>query len=281
MASDKRASRGQREVTLDTVSPEMVSREITYRRDRIHVRSCGAGPPIVLLRGFDVAFRDERFVEQLARRHEVIVPDHPGFGRSDTPTWLRSIGDAAYFYLDILTELSNGRPVHLVGTSLGGWLAAEIAVRDTSNIRSLIQIGPAGVRKKDTAIGDPFIRSPEVSADAMFADRDRARELRHPVDSDEQIDVHLKNNIGLTRLGWQPRLASAELQRWLHRIRVPTCLLWGSFDRIMPIEHAQVWLDSLDDARLEVIDGAGHLPHIEMPEKTAALIESFIRECPE
>ena len=258
-----------------------MSRDVTYRRDRIHVRSRGAGPPIVLLQGFDVALRDDRFLEQLSQYHEVIVPDHPGFGRSDSPTWLRNIGDVAYFYLEILPELSGGRPVHLMGASLGGWLAAEIAVRDTSNIRSLIQISPAGVRKKDTAIGDPFIRSPEVSADVMFADRDRARDLRRPIDSDEQIDVHLKNSIGLARLGWQPRLASAELQRWLHRIRVPTCLLWGSFDRIMPIEHAQVWLDSLDDARLEVIDGAGHLPHIEMPEKTAAVIASFIRECPQ
>jgi pimeloyl-ACP methyl ester carboxylesterase len=258
-----------------------VSRHITYRKDRIHVRSRGAGPPIVFLQGFDIAFRNDRFLEELSKLHEVIVPDHPGFGRSDSPTWFRSIGDAAYFYLDILPELSGGRRAHLMGASLGGWLAAEIAIRDTSNIRSLIQIGPAGVRKKDTAIGDPFIRSPEVSADAMFADRDRARQLRQPIDSDEQIDVHLKNSIGLARLGWQPRLASMELQRWLHRISVPTCLLWGSSDRIMPIEHSQVWLESLPDARLEVIDGAGHLPHIEKPEKAAAVIASIIRECPE
>jgi pimeloyl-ACP methyl ester carboxylesterase len=260
---------------------DTVSRDITYRNDRIRVRSRGSGPPIVLLQGFDVAFRDDTFIDELSRRHQVIVPDHPGFGRSDSPVWFRHIGDVAYFYLDVLAELSGGRPVHLVGASLGGWLAAEIAVRDTSNIRSLIQIGPAGVRKKDAAIGDPFIRSPEVSAEGMFADRDRARELRRPIDSDEQIDVHLKNSIGLARLGWQPRLASAELQRWLHRIRVPTCLLWGSADRIMPIEHSQVWLESLDDVRLEIIDGAGHLPHIEAPEKTASVIASFIRECPE
>jgi pimeloyl-ACP methyl ester carboxylesterase len=257
-----------------------VSREITYRSDRLHVRSRGSGPPIVFLQGFDVAFRDDRFLEELSHHHEVIVPDHPGFGHSDSPSWFRSIGDAAYFYLDILTELSGGGPVHLMGASLGGWLAAEIAVRDTSNIRSLIQIGPAGVRKKDAVIGDPFIRSPEAGADAMFANGDRARELRRPIDSDEQIDIHLKNSIGLARLGWQPRFASAELQRWLHRIRVPTFLLWGSFDRIIPVAHAQVWLDALDDVRLEVIDGAGHLPHIEAPEQTAAAIASFIRECP-
>jgi pimeloyl-ACP methyl ester carboxylesterase len=235
----------------------------------------------VLLQGFDVAFTDDRFLEELSRHYAVIVPDHPGFGRSDSPAWFRSMGDAAYFYLDVLADLSGGEPVHLVGASLGGWLAAEIVVRDGSNIRSLIQIGPAGVRRKDIAIGDPFVRSAEVSADAMFADRALARKLRRPIDSDEQIDLHLKNSIGLARLGWQPRLAGAELQRWLHRIRVPTCLLWGSADRIMPIEHSQVWLDSLDDVRLAVIDGAGHLPHIEAPERTAAVIASFIRECPQ
>jgi pimeloyl-ACP methyl ester carboxylesterase len=232
------------------------------------------------LQGFDVAFRNDGFLEELSRCHEIIVPDHPGFGRSDSPTWLRSMGDAAFFYLDFLRILSEGRPAHLVGASVGGWLAAEIAIRDTSNIRSLTLIGPAGVRKKDTAIGDPFIRSAEVSADAMFVDSARARELRRPIENDEQIDLHLKNSIGLARLGWQPRLASPELQRWLHRIRIPTCLLWGSDDRIMPIEHSQVWLDSLDDARLQVIEGAGHLPHIEDPEKTAAAVAFFVQGCP-
>jgi pimeloyl-ACP methyl ester carboxylesterase len=242
------------------------------------LRSSGSGAPLVFLRGFDVAFRNDEFVEQLASRYEVIVPDHPGFGGSDSPPWLKGMGDAAYFYLDFLGVLGVG-PVHLVGASLGGWLAAEIAVRDLTNIRSLTLIGPAGVRKSNVAIGDPFIRSPEQSARAMFADPALAAQARCPVETDEEIDLHLKNSIGLARLGWQPRLASPELQRWLHRIRAPTCLIWGSADKIMPIEHSATWLDAIDNARLSVIEDAGHLPHIEVPQKAAAAVTSFIQGC--
>lgn len=252
---------------------------IAYRGERICVQSRGSGPPVVLLRGFDVAFRNDKFLDELAHHYEVIVPDHPGFGGSDLPRWLKGMADAAYFYLDILAGLANDQPIHLIGASLGGWLAAEIAIRDAANIRSLVLIGPAGVRSKNTAIGDPFIRSPEKSAGAMFGNAALARELRYPVETDDEIDVHLKNSIGLARLGWQPRLASSELQRWLHRIQVPTCLIWGSADKIMPIEHSKAWLDAVVDARLVVIEGAGHLPHIEAPQRTAAAVASFIDGC--
>jgi pimeloyl-ACP methyl ester carboxylesterase len=256
----------------------MLSRDISYRGDSIHLESVGSGAPLLFLRGFDVAFRNDEFLGSLAGSYEIIVPDHPGFGSSDSPIWLKGMGDAAYFYLDLLADLRVG-PVHLVGASLGGWLAAEIAVRDLANIRTLTLIGPAGVRRRDTAIGDPFIRSPERSAQAMFANAAFAVQMRFPIETDEQIDLHLKNSIGLARLGWQPRLANPELQRWLHRIRVPTCLIWGADDKIIPPEHSAVWLEGLADARLSVIEGAGHLPHIEAPQKVAAAVMSFIHEC--
>jgi len=255
-----------------------LSRDITYRGDRIHVRASGFGAPIVFLRGFDVAFRTDAFIERLAAGYEVIVPDHPGFGHSDSPDWLKGMGDAAYFYLEFLALLDVG-PVHLVGASLGGWLAAEIAVRDVAHIRSLTLIGPAGARKRGLPIGDPFIRSPEQSARAMFADASSAVRARIPVESDDEIDLHLKNNIGLARLGWQPRLANPELQRWLHRIRVPTCLIWGSADTVIPLDHSTAWLDAIADARLSVIEDAGHLPHVEAPDKAAAAVTTFIAGC--
>lgn len=255
----------------------MISRHLSYRGDRVHIESAGSGVPVVFLRGFDVAFRHDEFLAQLAEHFQVTVPDHPGFGASDTPSWLKGMSDAAYFYLDLLDEITVG-PVHLVGASLGGWLAAEIAVRNAANIRSLTLIGPAGVRNGGIAIGDPFIRSPEQTARAMFAVADFAERARLPVETDEQIDLHLKNSIGLARLGWQPRLANPELQRWLHRIRVPTCLIWGIADKIVPLAHADAWLAGLADARLSVIEGAGHLPHVEAPEKVSAAVASFINE---
>src|SRR5215813_177312 len=100
------------------------------------------------------------FFEKLAETYEVVVPEHPGFGASDNPPWIRNVGDMAMYYLDFLDGL-DAQPVHLVGHSLGGWIAAELAVRNTARLASLTLIAPAGVRQKGLPPGDNFIWSPE------------------------------------------------------------------------------------------------------------------------
>jgi pimeloyl-ACP methyl ester carboxylesterase len=85
----------------------------------------------------------------LAQRFDVIVPDHPGFGGSEAPTWIDDISDLAYCYRDAIEVL--GLPgVHIVGQSLGGWIALEMAVRSTQGLRSLTLISPAGIHAKES-----------------------------------------------------------------------------------------------------------------------------------
>src|SRR5688500_403320 len=96
---------------------------------RVHMRRSGKGEPLLFLHGITGAFQSEPFFDQLAARYEVIAPDHPGFGQSDDPDWIRSVRDVAMFYLDLLDELDLSR-VHVVGHSMGGWTAAEMAVRN-------------------------------------------------------------------------------------------------------------------------------------------------------
>src|SRR5262245_6575109 len=93
----------------------------------------GSGPPLLILHGASGAGAWLSFMVALAEKFDVIVPEHPGFGASDTPDWLDTIHDLAYFYLDVLDQLGLD-DVHLVGVSLGGWLAAEIAVRHNSRL---------------------------------------------------------------------------------------------------------------------------------------------------
>ncbi len=232
-------------------------------------RTEGDGKPLLFLRGFDIAYDTGPFVSALAREARVIVPDHPGFGASPLPDWLRGMGDMAYFYLDFLETLDL-RGVHVVGTGIGAWIAAEIAIRDSTRLSRLSLVGPAGLRHDGGAFGDPFIRAPDALHAFLFSEG-RAPPLEHSND-DAAIDLRLKNAFGLARIAWQPRLAHPELQRWIHRVHVPVDLVWGSADRVIPPMHARAWTDALPGTRLTMIEGAGHLAHIERPAEVAAAI---------
>ena len=111
---------------------------------RISLRRGGSGEPLLYLHGANGVPAVLPFMEKLAERFDVLVPEHPGFGASGEPEWLENIHDLAYFYLDVLESLDL-RGVHLVGSSLGGWLALEMAVRDASRLKSLLLVGPAGI----------------------------------------------------------------------------------------------------------------------------------------
>src|SRR5262244_4315200 len=100
---------------------------LTLRGCTVGLMRAGAGSPLLVLHGASGAGAWLPFMAALAERHDVIVPEHPGYGASDTPDWLDSIHDLAYFYLDFLRELDLDQ-VHLVGISIGGWIAAEVAV---------------------------------------------------------------------------------------------------------------------------------------------------------
>src|SRR3982074_3761444 len=101
-------------------------------------------PPLVFLHGAGGHTGWMAFLEELATRFAVFAPEHPGFGQSDDPPWLDEIADLADFHLDLLKALGLDR-VHLMGTSLGGWVAAEMAVRSTTPLASLTLVGAVGI----------------------------------------------------------------------------------------------------------------------------------------
>src|SRR5262245_2395196 len=133
----------------------------------IAVRGCniclmrgGAGQPLMVLHGASGAGTWLPFMRSLADKFDVIVPEHPGFGSSDTPDWLDNIHDLAYFYLDLLDQLDLAK-VHLVGVSLGGWIAAELAVRSTERLASLTLVDAAGIHVPGVEQIDTFLRTDE------------------------------------------------------------------------------------------------------------------------
>jgi len=249
----------------------------TFDRCRVRLMRAGKGPPLLYLHGARGASAWLPFMERLAQRFDVIVPEHPGFGGSDTPDWLDNVGDLAYFYLDVLGELGLDG-VHLVGSSLGGWIAAEIAVRSSARLKSLVLSAAAGIHVKGVSKGDIFLWSPEQSVRNVFHDQKLAdAALKQTLSEAEQM-ADMKNRLATAKLAWQPRLYNPHLAKWLHRIDVPTLILWGDDDKVIPPAYGPAFAKLIPGARLEVIGGCGHVPQLECTDQWVGKITAFIEE---
>jgi pimeloyl-ACP methyl ester carboxylesterase len=237
----------------------------------------GDGPPLFFL----ADARGERdwavALAALQPHFTVICPDHPGYGKSLTPEWLDNIHDLAFFYLDVLAALDL-EDVHLIGASLGGWIAAEMAVRSTARIARLSLAAPAGLHVKGVEKPDIFLMSPEELTRHLFADQRRAEAELARAKTPEEGEAELRARFMTARLGWQPRMHDPHLAKWLHRIDRPTQLLWGLDDRILPAPYAERWQSLIPGATMTSIAECGHLPHVEQPEAFAAAILDFARE---
>jgi pimeloyl-ACP methyl ester carboxylesterase len=241
---------------------------------RTHYRRGGSGVPLVFLHGAGGMPMVLPFMEKLAQRFDVIVPDHPGYGQSDEPDWLENIHDIAYFYLDFLAALKLERVV-LVGNSMGGWMALEIAVRNTARIASLVLVSPAGIAAPGAEPADIFLLSPEDTVRQLFHDQRYAEErLAIPV-TPEAIDLGLKNRRTTARLAWEPRLHDPYLPKWLHRIDVPVAIVWGKEDRLLPVGIAHELKRLLPQAELKIYERCGHLPQVEKADEFCDLVVRF------
>jgi len=250
---------------------------VTIRDTTIKVFRAGSGPKLLLLHGAGGAESWLPYMARLAERHEVIVPQHPGFGGDGMPDWVENVGDMANFYLDFLAAERLDH-VHLVGFSLGGWIAAELAVRNTTRLASLTLVGAAGLRVPGVAQVDIFACSDEQVIRDMFHDAAKAElAITHTL-TPETEEWRLYNRITVAKLCWTPRLHDPNLAKWLHRIDVPTLLVWGNTDRIMPVEIGEEWHRRIPGSRLVVVPQCGHLPQAEQPDAFVTQLDGFVAE---
>ena len=245
---------------------------MTFKQNLVEVRGCkvnlrrgGSGDPLLFLHGASGAPAIMPFMEKLAARFDVIVPEHPGYGLSDEPEWLENIHDVAYFYLDFLRALDL-KNLTLVGNSMGGWIAMEIAVRDSSRIKSLVLVSPAGIAAPGAQPADIFLMAPEELVRNLFFDQRLAEARLAEPETPESIDIGLKNRHTTARLAWEPRLHDPYLPKWLHRIDVPVKIVWGREDRILPVKIADELKRLMPEAQVHILDKVGHLPHAETPD---------------
>jgi pimeloyl-ACP methyl ester carboxylesterase len=242
----------------------------------VRVRRAGAGTPMLFLHGAGGWPAWLPFFERLSRRYALTVAEHPCFGASDDPRWLRSVADLAMYYLDLLDQ-NYSSPVHVVGHSLGGWTAAEAAVRNTGRLATLTLLAPAGIRVKGIPPGDNFIWSPEEAAHNRFHDQSFAEALlKAPPPSEEEIDIELQTKLAAVKFGWEPRWLDPDLEKWLHRITVPTHVVWGREDKILPSAYAKLWGERVPGAQVSMVEACGHSPHVEQAELVADKVIAFL-----
>lgn len=243
----------------------------------VSLRRAGKGPPLLFLHGAEGYSQWLPFFDALAEQYELLVPEHPGFGASDDPPLIRSVSDMAMFYLDFLEALEL-RDIHIVGHSLGGWIAAEILIRDQSRAKSLTLISSAGIRVEGVPSGDIFIWNREELLRNVFYNQAYADIALSLQPTEQQFDAMLKNRFTATKLGWQPRWFNPDLEKWLHRIKLPSLIIWGDEDKVMPADYAGLWRERLPDARLVMIEKCGHVPQIEKLSETIDPLRDFLAE---
>jgi pimeloyl-ACP methyl ester carboxylesterase len=241
---------------------------------KLGYREAGAGPPVLFLHGAAGAAWDP-LLEQLSAGYRVLAPEHPGFGRGQIPEWMVSVGDVAFFYLDLMQALDL-RHVHLVGHGLGGWIAAEIAIRNTGRLASLALLAPAGVETREAMFDDIFSWSTEEFACRQFQDAKLAQEWQQ-AQAKLDIDIALQNRTALARLGWNPRMHNPQLPYWLHRIDVPTLLVWGEDDQVVPFGCHEPFKREIAHAELFALPKSGHALPIERAKEVGARLTPFFQ----
>jgi pimeloyl-ACP methyl ester carboxylesterase len=238
------------------------------------VLEAGGGEPLVFLHGAGTITGFDSLLP-LAERFRLIVPHHPGFGLSaDDPTVGR-IEDYARHYLDVF-DLMGIREISLVGHSMGGYLAATLAIDGSERVRRLVLAAPLGLRVPEHPTADIFTIPGDQFLEHLAADLSIFEGKVPDPPTPEFLAHTFRETTSAARILWE-RPYDPRLPRWLHRLTMPTLLLWGDADRIIPVEQIDVWADHVRGAERRILPGVGHLLFDESADAVTAVAD-FVGE---
>jgi pimeloyl-ACP methyl ester carboxylesterase len=264
-------------------APQVRRLRLWQNRIETEVEVAGSGPPLIYLHGPWGLAPDRAFIARLADANTVHAPRHPGTTRGDPDavhaldTWL----DLIVYYGELLERLELAAPI-LIGHSFGALVAAELAAATPKAVRRLVLIDPVGLWRDDLPVKNWMLLSDRERRPSLFADPDGAAAKQFfavPTDATERIDV-------LAQMIWAQActgkfvwpIPDRGLKNRTHRIVAPTLIVWGKQDRIIAPAYAQDFAARIAGARIELIDNAGHLPHLEQPDAIAKAVRAFLEK---
>ena len=253
--------------------------EVDVRGTTVEMFTAGRGTPLLFLHGLDGVEGAAGLLRELARDFTVFAPSHPGFGSSARPARFDRVDDLGYFYLDMMDLLRLDEPV-VVGTSFGGWVAAETLVKEPARASRLVLVSPLGLPTADRRkqyVADIFMLSrQELGARMQVGPAGPGSDMGVLTKLPEaQIKRLMRNDEAASLYGWTPYMANPKLADRTHRIIAPTLVVWGAEDAIVTTPYQEAWRDALPLAEVETFARAGHRLHADQPEALASRILTF------
>jgi len=248
--------------------------QVAYRRK-------GSGPPTLFLHGAGATRMWLPFYERMSEAVDFIAPEHPGFGDTSAPEWLEGFDDLVLHYRALVDAFGLDR-FHLIGFSLGGWIAADFAIFYPERVKTLTLITPAGLRVPGAPMTDFMRMPPEKIPDILF--NDQTEQYLDYLPDPHDIDSAVKGFGEATtfaKIAWNPRY-DRKLDTRLPYVTCPALVIGADDDRLIPNVHCERWAELLPNARLERVSGqrgpTGHGLIMQEPERVAAVILGFIEE---
>jgi pimeloyl-ACP methyl ester carboxylesterase len=254
---------------------------VAVRGHTVRLLSAGSGDAVLYLHGAGDLGAWTPALSVLSRSYWLLRPDLPGFNYSQPRADVRSVHDLAYRTWDLIDALGLDS-VRVVGSSLGGWLAADLATIEPARVSHLVLTGAAGLRSAAGFGVDVFVLSQaEMAAKTFYGAqaRERALALVAEREGDPELQVlHLRNRAATARLAWNPYFHDPGLADRLHRVRARTLAIWGEQDQLVPAECGRRYAQLIPGARLEVLAGCGHLPEAERTAEFCELARAFLAD---
>ena len=224
----------------------------------------GRGTPLVALHGAGGHPGWMPYHEALSQHFTLYAPSHPGYGKTARPDWVGTITDVAHYYLGFLRNLGLEQ-VYLIGFSMGGWLAAEMAAMDSNRFKALVLVDAVGIKPEVGEIAELLMVSPDQAQKLAYYDHSKIPEA--PKLTPEEEAVQWSNREMTSRLCWKPYMHNPSLPEYLKLVRIPSLIVWGRQDGIVPLNCGEIYHRVLAGSKLHVIGQCGHSPQTEKPQE--------------